>query len=374
MSLDPPENPTLEGMLEALAEQAERDSSGSFTLDPLKAIEKFAAYQLQGQQWALKVVQAAVAGGATNLELTFRGKEAIWRLKGLDWNIHEIEEALWHPNQRPARSIDHLRVALWSVGFGSRVPFSLDVPAWRQRLRWDGRRLHREASPGSPTVELRVAQTQTSAVQAILASCAYPCPIPFTVAGRSLKRGREGAVPLFSGYPSAALFCQLFRSTGQGSAGCFYWVKDGVLAGAHGLRGPAGTLFADFYFSDPEIPTDLTGLVLLESLPAETLRAVNQQLADSMGRLHELLQEREGDPDQTTPANARAWEVLMGFGILTMSTVPALGAVIVLGGFLGMQLSPPKASSRARRGQELTRYIGMLKDTPWQLAPQGDSP
>ena len=75
MSLDPPEKPLLEGMLEALTEQASRDSSGRFTLDPRKAIEKLSGFQLYGGQWALKIVQAAVAGGASSLELSFRGKD-----------------------------------------------------------------------------------------------------------------------------------------------------------------------------------------------------------------------------------------------------------------------------------------------------------
>jgi len=140
MSLDPPENPLLDGLLEALTEEASRDSSGAFSLDPRKAIEKLAAFQLDGQQWALKVVQAAVAGGATHLELTFRGKQAIWKIKGPPWCSEEIEDALWHPERLPRESIHCLRMALWNVGFGRRTAFSLDGPGWSQRLRWDGRR------------------------------------------------------------------------------------------------------------------------------------------------------------------------------------------------------------------------------------------
>lgn len=375
MSLDP-----LEDILEALTEEARRDSSGVFSLDPRKALEKFAAFQLQGEQWALKVVQAAVAAGATSLDLTFRGTEAVWKIKGPAWSSQEIESALWHPERIPRDSIHALRIALWNVGFGRKTPFSLDGPAWNQRLRWDGRRFHRDSPSACQTVELRVSQTRPASLQALLLNLAYPCPIPFTMAGRSLKKEREGAHLLFSGYPCPELFCQLFVSKVP-CAGSLFWVKDGVIVGMDFLRGQTGTVFGDFYLSDPKAPTDLTGLALVEELPAESLLAVNQLLADSIGRLHNMLLEREGEAEPPRLTDVGGGETLGVIGVVTMLGLglteglggAAFGLVILLGGILGMRLNPPKVSPRARRGQELTRYIGMLKDHPWQLSRGGDS-
>ncbi|MCW5871526.1 MAG: hypothetical protein KIS61_30010, partial [Candidatus Eremiobacteraeota bacterium] len=58
----------LEEFLRAQVDEGAKDSSGQFTLSREKALEKLAAYQLQGgHAWVLKIVQAVVASGASQL-------------------------------------------------------------------------------------------------------------------------------------------------------------------------------------------------------------------------------------------------------------------------------------------------------------------
>jgi len=367
MSLDPGENPSLDGMLEALAEEARRDSSGSFTLDPRKAIEKFAAFQLSGSFWGLKVVQAAVAGGASSMELAFRGDQTIWKLKGPGWNCGEVERALWHPETKAEAGLHHLRIALWSAGFGQQKPFTLEAPGWDRRLRWDGRHFHRDSATHCATVELRVSGVDASPLKKVL-RLAKSCPIPFSVAGVSLNRGRPRAHVLFSGYPRADLFCQLFCAP-EGGLRLFHWVKDGVVVGTYCLEDDRSNLYCDWYFTDSKVTTDLSGLSLISPLEPEVISTTNQMLAESTSRLHELLLEREGDPEPPRRNNISFWESTIVVGAITMlATDPAFGGVILLAGVLGTRLNPPKVSPGIRRHQELIDYVATLKEEPWQLS------
>ena len=53
---------SLEAYLLAQSDEAVLDSSGTFTMDRLKALEKLAQFQLPGEHhWALKDVKAVVA-------------------------------------------------------------------------------------------------------------------------------------------------------------------------------------------------------------------------------------------------------------------------------------------------------------------------
>lgn len=357
----------LEGMLEALTEQASRDSSGRFTLDPRKAIEKLSGFQLYGGQWALKIVQAAVAGGASSLELSFRGKDALWKIKGVAWSADDVEDALWHPEAEVSRGLHHLRVALWSVGFGQKKSFELAGPGWKQSLGWNGRRLQLEPTAERDLFELRVTGITPGDLTNPLLVLARPCPIPFTVAGRSLKSGRSDLDPLFSGYPRPELFCQLYE--GPPEARLFHWVKDGVSVGSYYLEGDRTPICGDFFLADPAAPTDLSGLRLVASQMAEVIPATDPLLAGCFARLHEQLLERVGEPEPVRRNNVTFWESIIVVGAISMITTdPAFGGCILLAGVLGVRLNPAKVSPRVGRAQQLADYLEKLKDEPWRLS------
>ncbi|MBS2040594.1 hypothetical protein JST97_36745 [bacterium] len=147
--------PSVEAYLNQELGEASTDSSGTFTLSPAETLRKLADFQLPGKQtWAVKVVQAAVAGGPSKISLRLMQREAVFTLSGpLSWDIAELERGFHNPEPGPDRSLWHLRQGLWNVGLRGRRPFWLQAAGWKQRLVWNGQALAREeAKPLNSTV------------------------------------------------------------------------------------------------------------------------------------------------------------------------------------------------------------------------------
>ena len=118
----------LEETLAGEIAEARLDSSGRFTLDLSKALEKLAGYQLPGSYtWACKLVQAAVASGCQWVTIRLYSQGCEFRLEGTLENVswEDFESTLLDPRSTGNRAWDHLKQGLWSVLRESGRPFSV---------------------------------------------------------------------------------------------------------------------------------------------------------------------------------------------------------------------------------------------------------
>ena len=86
----------VDDLLSQLSSEGELQSSGRFTVDVSKAKEKLAQFQFQDAfYYILKLVQAAVAGGASGLSLQSRTAEVEVTILGLGFTPYQLENVLY---------------------------------------------------------------------------------------------------------------------------------------------------------------------------------------------------------------------------------------------------------------------------------------
>ncbi len=196
----------LEEFLRAQVDEGAKDSSGQFTLSREKALEKLAAYQLQGgQAWVLKIVQGVVASGASELAVRQTGTDTEFHFALLEpWTIDQVEDAFYEPEVTADRALDHIKRGLWSVSLHSMRPFFLAAPGWEQALVWTGKAFRRGPVAARQSVLLAVshrtiyegkglpllrnleAASGNAAVLAELRDRAFTCSIPLKVDNRRM--------------------------------------------------------------------------------------------------------------------------------------------------------------------------------------------
>ncbi|MBX3167260.1 MAG: hypothetical protein KF760_07600 [Candidatus Eremiobacteraeota bacterium] len=196
----------LEEFLRAQVDEGAKDSSGQFTLSREKALEKLAAYQLQGgHAWVLKIVQAVVASGASQLAVRQTGTDTEFHFALQEpWTPELVEEAFYNPEVSADRALDHLKRGLWSVSLHNMRPFLLAAPGWGEALVWTGKTLKRGPVAARQTVLLAVshrtiyegkgipllrnleAASGNAAVLAELRDRAFTCSIPLKVDNRRM--------------------------------------------------------------------------------------------------------------------------------------------------------------------------------------------
>lgn len=196
----------LEEFLQTQLQEAEKDSSGRFTLSREKALEKLSAFQLQGAHtWVLKVIQAVVASRAEELVVRQTGTDTEFHFKlSLPWTLDQLEQAFFDPEASEETGLDHLKRGLWAVAVRQARPFLLIAPGWSAGLIWTGRDLRRAPMAARPTVYLAVshrtlqegkgipllrnieAAAGNAAVLQILREQAFTCGVPLKVDNRRL--------------------------------------------------------------------------------------------------------------------------------------------------------------------------------------------
>ncbi|MBX3168508.1 MAG: hypothetical protein KF760_13910 [Candidatus Eremiobacteraeota bacterium] len=86
----------VDDLLTQLSSEGELQSSGRFTVDVSKAKEKLAQFQFEDAfYYILKLVQAAVAGGASGLSLQSRTAEVEVTILGLGFTPYQLENVLY---------------------------------------------------------------------------------------------------------------------------------------------------------------------------------------------------------------------------------------------------------------------------------------
>lgn len=207
------------------------DSSGEFSLAREKALQKMARFSLPFQgAWTLKVIQAIVASGsreAIDVHQLRDTTEFEFQL-GEQLTLDQVEQAFFDVNSEPSEPLQHLRVALWSIGVGEERGFQLSLGGSEQ-LRWTGEKLVREqvSKPGR-CGQLIVSHTssqldwlkrrtrgrrENSAVLKALVDNCFVCPLPLRVDKRRIDvlqycpvRGwSRQSIPFLLGFGQAEL-------------------------------------------------------------------------------------------------------------------------------------------------------------------------
>lgn len=100
----------MEDLLGRYREAGQVDSSGSFTLDPKKAIEKLAEFQLPSSyHWILKLVQSLHLSGARVIDITAGIHSVKVVCDAVPSGFHSMEDLLGHLLADPAHSSPTLR-------------------------------------------------------------------------------------------------------------------------------------------------------------------------------------------------------------------------------------------------------------------------
>ncbi|MFN8610372.1 MAG: hypothetical protein U0931_22735 [Vulcanimicrobiota bacterium] len=196
----------LEEFLQTQLQETAKDSSGRFTLSREKALEKLAAFQLQGAQgWVLKIVQAVVACRAEELTVRQTGTDTEFHFRTQSpWSLEQVEEAFYDPEPGQDRALDHLKRGLWSVSIHKMRPFLMVAEGWSAGLIWTGRELRRTAvaaragvylaishrtvqeGKGIPLLRNIEAASGNAAVLTELRERAFTCSLPLKVDNRRL--------------------------------------------------------------------------------------------------------------------------------------------------------------------------------------------
>lgn len=205
-----PSGVSVDQLLREASSSGAFDSQGVFTIAGEAAIGKLASFQLPRKSaWILKVVQCAVAWGASAIEAkqtndaTYVGFAA-----NGPFDVDGLQKALLDVDHDSERYLQHLACGLRAVGFGDKRPFSVQVYHLEtlDTYRWDGRELSREKSSvpkvAACTVHLSVnfpeedrgrrlggllrAAGRASEEYLELVERGEACPIPLKVDGRRL--------------------------------------------------------------------------------------------------------------------------------------------------------------------------------------------
>lgn len=243
--------------------QGELQSSGQFTLTREKALEKLAAFQLPNENaWVLKVVQAAVLGGYSQLNVRLSSSNVEFGFMGdCGWSLEDFEQGFYDPESSSDRSLQALKQALWSVSLHGGRPFQLVGRDWRQALFWNGQQLTRQPLGECPGTRLTVshrvrgdngfpllrgieAARRNSELLQELRQKAFTCPIPLRADARRVDA--------------------LHLCPGHGLSSSSYPLQLGFFPGEL-PRLNFSELSQDDYYQDTSLHRDLEKLVRLQS-------------------------------------------------------------------------------------------------------------
>lgn len=147
----------LEVFLHSKRSEGDENSRGEFTLNQELALEKIANYQLPGNEyWILKLIQAASLLGVKSFDLKQTKTENALRIYGQNWPHQLFEGAFFSVESTGSGALDHLRMALWSVGISQRRAFQLTFPRSEKSYFWDGAQMTVKKSLNLPCLYLNV--------------------------------------------------------------------------------------------------------------------------------------------------------------------------------------------------------------------------
>ena len=152
-------------LLERLRQGGTVDSLGQFTLDVEKARSKMARFQLtEPLRFVLEVVMAAVAGGATRIDITSQSRQLTVALPGLALPGQELanldDYMLSAAGRAEERALAHLGIALNSLGQLNPKHIVLEVGGYRLQRGSGSDKLDQiETGPARLVIDGRLDQT-----------------------------------------------------------------------------------------------------------------------------------------------------------------------------------------------------------------------
>ncbi|MCA9793600.1 MAG: hypothetical protein KC910_17435, partial [Candidatus Eremiobacteraeota bacterium] len=176
-------------LLERLRQGGTVDSLGQFTLDVEKARSKMARFQLtEPQRFVLEVVMAAVAGGASRIDITSQSRQLTVALPGLALAGQELanldDYMLSSAGRGEERALAHLGIALNSLGQLNPQHIVLEVGGYRLQRGSGSDKLDQiETGPGRLVIDGRL--DQTGLRQLLEGHCAH-CPVELSWNGRAV--------------------------------------------------------------------------------------------------------------------------------------------------------------------------------------------
>ncbi len=234
----------VDDLLSQLSSEGELQSSGRFTVDVSKAKEKLAQFQFQDAfYYILKLVQAAVAGGASGLSLQSRTAEVEVTILGLGFTPYQLENVLYSlmaDSSETTPALRHFAMGL-NAAVNTRaseiVVQSFDGKEglevhWTKKGQRSGAWAPKKALPQTRMLLKRTAADVFSDISAKIGSrdifsmfsgdrkgmdreqaliydhCAF-CPMPISINGRPCP-GYDLGVPAYSGVLST-LWSRLFE-------------------------------------------------------------------------------------------------------------------------------------------------------------------
>lgn len=128
----------LNALLENMAKEGTKDSTGNFSVDIARAHHKIAQFTLPDSRgYILKLVQAAVAGQAMEFRLTSGNREVLIQFTGLQLDLQNLETLLWQLAERGK----NLPASSYHLAIGIRAALGLEA----ERIEIESSdRLHRK--------------------------------------------------------------------------------------------------------------------------------------------------------------------------------------------------------------------------------------
>lgn len=389
----------LDAFLQERLADTQVESQGKFTVAQDKALEKLAAFRLPFPgAWALKIVQAAVTGGASSVVFSSSGGHILIDFEGLSWDLERLNQLFFQPQSDCEPTENHLLGGLWAVAIQRRRPFMLESGG--QALFWDGDGLARRGVLRQGTrLTLSRGSLWKTCLKA-LESRAFTCPIPLKVKGqrwdsldlsphgqsknqrprlfgtlacdspplglpqageseafKDVPKGEFAGYWVLTGHFRYDFIADSKRSMIPGSKApaewelersesLVYWVLDGVVIEVKKLpkvqtRGASIGLF----LSAGELDTDLSGFALRSGEGKEArLRRLQSELAKSLVKLPTSSQ-----PLKEIIQKGRLVGALVGSAVLGAALLAQTPAGLLIAGGAGMLF--------ARRGQHISKGL-----------------
>jgi hypothetical protein len=198
----------LEEYLREAQKEGDLVDQGTFTLAREKALDKLANFALPFEgAWAVKLIQAAVSSGIdSGITVRLGRRETRFTFTATErWTLDAIEEAFFAPELRTDVSLNHFKLALWSLGIEGRRAFQVALPDDPEMLIWNGVRLRRVkrdrdyqtfyfaltplgvgASTSTWIGRSLLTSERNAELPRILTEHCCTCPVPLTVDGRRI--------------------------------------------------------------------------------------------------------------------------------------------------------------------------------------------
>lgn len=185
------------------------DSSGEFTMQAEKALEKIAKYQLPyPDAWVVKLGQGVVLSGAESLKIHQSSTDTTFIFTPRERLEFELTQSFFDPSDNSMPWWQHFRSALWAVGINLRRPFKINF--FGAEFFWDGFELHKfegafgssrlspsiildlshrtvEQGKGIPIFRSIQAAWLNSQLRTVFSEVLFSCPIRVSVDGLPIE-------------------------------------------------------------------------------------------------------------------------------------------------------------------------------------------